>query len=150
MNALGIVSCIAFFPLVAALVVAADWISARSSGWRRLEQRYAADRQSFSKVFERVSVQVNQHWYATKTDVSFSRDGLRIAIHPSLARFHAPILIPWDDVTPLQDATAGDEFRLRIGDSATMTLAAPISSAMARLFECRGVTAGRGSNRRRS
>jgi hypothetical protein len=149
MNALGIISCIAFFPLVVALVVAADWISARLSGWHRLQQRYAADRQSSSKVFERVSVQVNTHWYTAKTDVSFNGDGLRIAMHPSLARFHAPILVPWDDVTPLQDGGDENEFRVRIGESARVTLAAPMSSAMARIFERRGLTAGGRSRRRR-
>ena len=60
--------------------------------------------------------------------------GLHLGMDAPLARVcHRPLFLPWDDVTAvIDDAGAGGELPLWVGDRAVVTLAGPAAGAAAR------------------
>ncbi len=74
-------------------------------GWRSLAMAYPLDRAAFEG--ERITMQTAllRRWVSYKKSITFtaSREGVMLTIHPFFKFGHAPILLPWSELTITQE-----------------------------------------------
>lgn len=79
-------------------------VIAKLSGWTRLAERYLADREPDEGIrFRGQDLRIGWFWnYSGGITYRVSPDGIYLAVWPIIVG-HAPLLIPWSDVTLVEE-----------------------------------------------
>jgi hypothetical protein len=95
------------FALILAIVFAFMWllfsVFYQASGWKALAQRFPASLEP-SNIIKRQTIKVGVVRWRSSATVGVSRDGLYLAVSPTLALLsllirHTPLLIPWSEIS---------------------------------------------------
>lgn len=109
------------------------WLMGIVSGWSRLASRYRTDGRAEVTVLSAGSARIGGAAYNNMLQVGIQPEGLRLSVWRIFRPGHPPLLIPWSDITDIEETRSllGTRNRLRIRDApTTITLGASAVDAI--------------------
>ena len=96
-------------------------------GWRPLAARYPAAAPATAQTFRMVSGTIGVANYNSTLYVTVEPEGLHLAVMPLFRVGHPPILIPWSEITSVEqkDALWARWYTLRVGTPHVATVRLP-------------------------